>query len=74
MGMGFQRERVVGHQGLENRCWIEILNRLRQSALLYLCTAITTFAAGVVGWQPVVWGLDADVAAQFSQYWGRGAT
>ena len=32
--MGLQRERVGGHQGLENRGWIEILNRLRQRALL----------------------------------------
>ena len=55
---------------LRPRWWVP----LRVPALLYLCTAITTFAAGVVGWQPVVWGLDADVAAQFSQYWGRGAT
>ena len=55
---------------LRPRWWVP----LRVPALLYLCTAITTFAAGVVGWQPVVWGLDADVAAQFGQYWGRGAT
>jgi membrane-associated protease RseP (regulator of RpoE activity) len=41
-------------------------------ALLWLATAATTFAAGVVGWQPLVLGVDADLAAQVPLHWGRG--
>jgi len=44
----------------------------RLQALLYLLTALTTFAAGTVGWEPVVLGIDADVAASLPTHWMRG--
>ena len=44
----------------------------RLQALLYLLTALTTFAAGTVGWEPVVLGIDADVAASLPAHWMRG--
>jgi len=40
--------------------------------VLWLATAATTFAAGVVGWQPVVLGLDADVVGALPAHWARG--
>ena len=36
----------------------------RLPGLLYLATAATTFAAGVAGWQPVVMGIDDQLAEQ----------
>jgi len=40
--------------------------------LLYLLTAATTFSAGVVGWEPVILGIDADVAGGLSAHGMRG--
>jgi len=40
--------------------------------LLYLLTALTTFAAGAVGWEPVVLGLDADLGTALAAHWQRG--
>lgn len=37
-----------------------------------MLTAATTFAAGVVGWQPVLWGVDADVYPALDAHWQRG--
>ena len=34
------------------------VRRLRLQALLYLLTCLTTFAAGVVGWEPMLLGFD----------------
>jgi membrane-associated protease RseP (regulator of RpoE activity) len=45
---------------------------MRLQALLFLATAATTFAAGVVGWEPVVLGIDADLAGQLGPHWQRG--
>ena len=45
---------------------------VRLQALLFLATAATTFAAGVVGWEPVVLGIDADLAGQIAAHWLRG--
>ena len=33
---------------------------------------VLVFAAGVAGWQPVVLGLDGEVAAQIGPHWPRG--
>lgn len=46
--------------------------RLRLHGVLFAATCVTTFAAGVVGWQPVIAGVDADVAEQFATHWPRG--
>jgi membrane-associated protease RseP (regulator of RpoE activity) len=46
--------------------------RIRPQLLLCLATAATTFAAGVVGWEPVVLGIDADLAGQLGAHWQRG--
>jgi len=46
--------------------------RLRVQATLYLLTACTTFAAGVVGWQPMLLGFDDDVLARSGAEWPRG--
>jgi membrane-associated protease RseP (regulator of RpoE activity) len=46
--------------------------RLRPQAILYLATAATTFAAGVAGWQPVVLGLDDNLANELAPHWQRG--
>ncbi|MFN5755675.1 MAG: site-2 protease family protein [Planctomycetia bacterium] len=46
--------------------------RLRPQAILYLATAATTFAAGVAGWQPVVLGIDDNLAAEIAPHWQRG--
>ncbi|RLS33629.1 MAG: site-2 protease family protein [Planctomycetota bacterium] len=45
---------------------------LRLQVLLYVLTAITTFAAGVVGWEPMILGVDADVAAGLEEHGRRG--
>ena len=44
----------------------------RLQVLLFVATAATTFAAGVVGWEPVVLGIDADLAGQLGPHWQRG--
>jgi membrane-associated protease RseP (regulator of RpoE activity) len=46
--------------------------RLRVQSVLYLLTAATTFAAGVVGWQPMLLGFDDDMLAQLPACWPRG--
>ncbi|NBV46906.1 MAG: site-2 protease family protein [Planctomycetia bacterium] len=46
--------------------------RVPWQAVLWLATAATTFASGVVGWQPVVLGLDADVVSALPVHWARG--
>ena len=40
--------------------------------VLYALTAATTFAAGGVGWQPVILGVDEGVAATIATHWIRG--
>lgn len=47
-------------------------SRLRLHALLFIATCLTTFAAGVVGWQPVIAGVDAGLGEQFAEHWPRG--
>jgi membrane-associated protease RseP (regulator of RpoE activity) len=47
--------------------------RARLQGLLYLLTCLTTFAAGAVGWQPLLLGVDdAGVAAAVTGHWDRG--
>ena len=47
--------------------------RVRLQGLLYALTALTTFAAGAVGWQPLLLGVDdADIASAVQEHWGRG--
>jgi len=45
---------------------------LRLQALLFFLTACTTFAAGVVGWQPMLFGIDDTLAADLGPHWQRG--
>jgi membrane-associated protease RseP (regulator of RpoE activity) len=45
----------------------------RLQILLLLLTASTTFAAGAVGWQPEVLGLEEGFAARLAEHWRRGA-
>lgn len=45
----------------------------RLQALLYLLTCLTTFAAGAVGWEPLLLGLDdAGIASAVARHWDRG--
>lgn len=46
--------------------------RLRLHLLLFAATCLTTFAAGAVGWEPVIAGVDADLAGQVAEHWPRG--
>ena len=48
--------------------------RLRLQIYLYLGTCLTTFAAGTVGWQPLVLGLDDTFWADVGEHWARGLT
>ena len=45
-----------------------------RNVLLYLATCLTTFAAGTVGWQPAVLGLDDTFWADVGAHWSRGLT
>jgi len=45
--------------------------RIRLQALLYLLTCLTTFAAGAVGWRPLLFGVD-DLAGDLVAHWQRG--
>lgn len=45
---------------------------VRLQALLFLLTACTTFAAGVVGWQPMLFGVDDTLATEIGPHWSRG--
>jgi membrane-associated protease RseP (regulator of RpoE activity) len=44
----------------------------RLQVLLFLLTAATTFAAGVVGWQPMLLGVDDSLATAMGPHWQRG--
>jgi membrane-associated protease RseP (regulator of RpoE activity) len=47
--------------------------RARLQGLLYLLTCLTTFAAGAVGWQPLLLGVDdAGIAEAVTGHWDRG--
>ncbi len=48
------------------------VRRLQLQTLLYLLTCFTTFAAGVVGWEPMLLGFDDDMVAKLGQQWPRG--
>ena len=48
------------------------IRRLLLQGGLYLLTAVTTFSAGVVGWEPLVLGVDADVAGGLAEHGLRG--
>jgi membrane-associated protease RseP (regulator of RpoE activity) len=45
---------------------------VRLQGLLFFLTACTTFAAGVVGWQPMLFGLDDTLATDLVPHWQRG--
>ena len=45
---------------------------MRLPAILFCLTAATTFAAGVAGWQPLLFRFDDQLAQQFSEHWPRG--
>ncbi len=45
---------------------------MRLPAILFCLTAATTFAAGVAGWQPLLFSFDDQLAQQFSEHWPRG--
>jgi Zn-dependent protease len=47
-------------------------SRTRIHLLLFVATCLTTFAAGAVGWEPVIAGVDADLAGQVAAHWQRG--
>ena len=46
--------------------------RARLQALLFLLTCLTTFAAGVAGWQPELLGFDDRIGQQLTEHWQRG--
>jgi membrane-associated protease RseP (regulator of RpoE activity) len=46
--------------------------RSRLPLLLYALTALTTFAAGSVGWQPVLLGVDEGITSEVALHWRRG--
>ena len=45
---------------------------LRLPAILFCLTAATTFAAGVVGWQPVLLTINDQITTDFFAHWPRG--
>ncbi|MCE2727637.1 MAG: site-2 protease family protein [Planctomycetaceae bacterium] len=45
---------------------------VRLQALLFILTAATTFAAGVVGWQPMLFGVDDTLPTDIGPHWQRG--
>lgn len=45
---------------------------MRLQALLFLLTCITTFAAGVSGWQAELLGFDDQFSLQMAEHWQRG--
>lgn len=49
-----------------------VLRRRLLHLVLYLLTAATTFSAGVVGWEPQILGIDADVASGLAAHGMRG--
>jgi len=47
--------------------------RIRLQLLLYLLTCLTTFAAGAVGWEPLLLGVDdVGIASAAAGHWTRG--
>jgi membrane-associated protease RseP (regulator of RpoE activity) len=47
--------------------------RARLQGLLYILTCLTTFAAGAVGWEPLLLGVDdAGIASAVAARWGQG--
>jgi membrane-associated protease RseP (regulator of RpoE activity) len=47
--------------------------RARLQGLLYILTCLTTFAAGAVGWEPLLLGVDdAGIASAVAAHWGQG--
>ena len=46
--------------------------RARLQIYLYIATCLTTFAAGTVGWQPVILGLYDGFLIDVSEHWSRG--
>jgi len=46
--------------------------RIRLQALLFLLTCLTTFAAGVSGWQAELLGFDDQFGPQVTEHWQRG--
>ncbi len=46
--------------------------RLRMQSLLFVVTCLTTFAAGAVGWEPLLLGVDPGIAERIAMYWPRG--
>ena len=45
---------------------------MRLQALLFLLTCITTFAAGVSGWQAELLGFDDQFGREMAEHWQRG--
>ena len=45
---------------------------MRLQALLFLLTCITTFAAGVSGWQAELLGFDDHFGLEMAEHWQRG--
>jgi membrane-associated protease RseP (regulator of RpoE activity) len=46
--------------------------RLRMQVLLFVVTCLTTFAAGAVGWEPLLLGVDPGIAERIAVHWPRG--
>lgn len=46
--------------------------RLRMQMLLFVVTCLTTFAAGAVGWEPLLLGVDPGIAERIATQWPRG--
>jgi membrane-associated protease RseP (regulator of RpoE activity) len=44
----------------------------RLQGLLFILTCLTTFAAGVAGWQPELLGVDDQIGRQLAEHWQRG--
>lgn len=49
-----------------------VIRRRILQGILYSLTAVTTFSAGVVGWEPLILGIDADVAGGLAEHGQRG--
>jgi hypothetical protein len=43
--------------------------RLRMQLLLFVVTCLTTFAAGAVGWEPLLLGVDPGIAERIATQW-----
>ncbi len=46
--------------------------RLRMQSLLFVVTCLTTFAAGAVGWEPLLLGVDSGITDRIAAHWPRG--